>query len=135
MLLEAGADVNAVDADGVSALSWASGSEASNQENGYQKGLMEKPTKGHFEVVKKLLQYGSKPDLRDKDGITAIMYASFHGHTGAVQALLNHGVDASFTNKAGKTALQLALSAGFPDAARVIENGPRILASQYHHVV
>ena len=30
VLLEAGADVNAVDEDGVSALMWASGSEVSN---------------------------------------------------------------------------------------------------------
>jgi uncharacterized protein len=134
VLLEAGADVNAVDADGVSALSWASGSEASDNE-GYKKGLMEKANKGHFEVVKKLLRYGAKPDLRDKDGITAIMYASFHGHTRAVQTLLNHGADASVMNKAGKTALQLALNAGFADTAQVIINGPTIIDAPIHELM
>lgn len=134
VLLEAGADVNAVDADGVSALSWASGSETSDND-GYKKGLMEKANKGHFEVVKKLLLYGAKPDLRDKDGITAIMYASFHGHTRAVQTLLNHGADASVMNKAGKTALQLALNAGFSDTAGVIINGPTIINLPIHELM
>eukprot|EP01035_Chromulina_nebulosa_P021116 gene21116-27362_t len=127
VLLEAGADINAIDADGVSALMWASGSEASGAD-GYKKGLMEKPNKGNIDVVKKLLQYGGKPDLVDKDGITAIMYASFHGHSGAVEVLLNHGADASVKNKAGKTALQLAINTGFTDTAQIIINGPTILS-------
>lgn len=47
VLLEAGSDVNAVDSDGVSALMWASGSEAAD-ENDHKKGLLEKATKGHI---------------------------------------------------------------------------------------
>lgn len=126
VLLEAGADVNAVDSDGLSALMWASGSEAS-EDGGYKKGLMEKPTMGHYEVVQTLLEYGAMIDTRDKDGITAIMYACFNGHTSAVKTLLNHGADASFKNKAGKTALQLALTSGFPEAAQAIIDGPTIM--------
>ena len=37
----------------------------------HQKGLLEKATKGHIEVVRLLLKYGAQPDARDKDGITA----------------------------------------------------------------
>lgn len=126
-LLEAGANVNDADNDGVTALSWASGSEASKDDN-YKKGLMEKPTKGNAEVVKKLLQYGTNVDLRDNDGISPLMYASFHGHFGAVEALLNAGADASFRNKAGKSALHLAQDAGFNEIVELIMNGPTILS-------
>ena len=37
----------------------------------HQKGLLEKATKGHIDVVRLLLKYGAQPDMRDKDGITA----------------------------------------------------------------
>ncbi len=47
---------------------WASGSETSNDE--HKKGLLEKATKGHIDVVLKLLHYGAQPDMQDKDGIT-----------------------------------------------------------------
>jgi ankyrin repeat protein len=36
-----------------------------------QKGLLEKATKGHIDVVRLLLKYGAQPDMRDRDGITA----------------------------------------------------------------
>lgn len=125
LLLEAGTNVNAVDNDGVSALMWASGSEA--EEEGHKRGLFEKATKGHIDVVRWLLKYGAEPDLRDNDGITAIMYACYHGHDGAVEVLLNAGADASNENKSGKNALQLASSAGFDAAADAIKRGPTIL--------
>lgn len=145
VLLEAGASVDAVDNDGIryaltvissltylllyllSALMWATGSETSG-DNIHKKGLMEKAQQGHIDVVKQLLQYGAQPDLRDKDGITAVMYASFHGHAGALEVLLNAGSDASYRNKDGKTALQLAVNAGFIDAANAIKRGPTIMS-------
>jgi len=123
LLLERGSNVNAVDNDGISALMWASGSEAAD-DDGHKKGLLEKATKGHIDVVSLLLKYGASPDMRDKDGITAIMYACYHGHAGAVEALLNAGADADFKNKAGRNALQLALNAGFTDAAATVLAGP-----------
>lgn len=83
VLLEAGADVNAVDIDGVSALMWACGSETSDEN--HKKGLLEKANKGHSDVVLLLLQYGALVDMTDNDGITAIMYASYHGHASAVE--------------------------------------------------
>ena len=106
LLLEFGADVNAVDEDGVSALMWASGSEVKDEKD-HKQGLLEKATKGHIEVIRLLLKYGAQPDVRDRDGITAIMYACFHGHAGAVTALLNAGADADFRNLAGLTAMQV----------------------------
>ena len=65
--------------------------------------------------------------MRDKDGITAIMFASYHGHSGAVKVLLSAGANADFMNKAGKTALQLARNAGHTDAAEAIIEGPNFM--------
>jgi ankyrin repeat protein len=126
-LLEAGANANAVDVDGVSALMWASGSEAEDEK--HKKGLMEKATKGQVEVVEALLRYGAKIDLRDKDGITALMYASYHGHSGAVEVLLNWGADADIRNNVKKTALHLARNAGLNETASAIIEGPTIMVS------
>lgn len=132
-LLQAGANVNAADVDGVTALMWACGSEAA--EEAHQRGLqfLEKATKGQKDVVQLLLEYGARIDDRDNDGITAIMYASYHGHASAIEVLLNWGADADVQNKAGQTAYQLALNAGFEDAAGVIERGPIILVCYYKY--
>jgi ankyrin repeat protein len=105
---------------------WASGSEVKD-DKGHKNGLLEKAEKGHVDVVTLLLNYGAQPDMRDRDGITAIMYASFHGHAGAVEALLNSGADASYQNQAGRTALQLAKSSGFADVVNTILAGPSIM--------
>jgi hypothetical protein len=81
------------------------------------------------------LEYGALPDQRDKDGITAIMYACFHGYDKAVEVLLNAGADASLHNAAGKTALQLALSAGYQEPAEVIKRGPTIMSLELEDLV
>jgi len=127
-LLEAGSDVNAVDVDSVSALMWAAGSEAAGDE-GHKKGLFERANKGHVQVVQLLLKYGAQPDMRDKDGITAIMFACYHGHFGAVQKLLIEGSNADFMSREGKTALQLARSSGHDSSAQIIIRGPNFMNS------
>ena len=50
------------------------GSEASD--TSHQRGLMEKGMKGNMDVVQLLLKYGAKIDMRDKDGITPLMYVT-----------------------------------------------------------
>jgi hypothetical protein len=133
-LLMHGSNVNAVDGDRISALMWASGSEAADDR--HKKGLLEKATKGHIDVVQLLIKYGALADMQDKDGVTALMYASFNGHAGAVQVLLNAGADPALQNNAGRTALQLSITSGFKDVAAVILAGPNIqslpLTSLFH---
>ena len=153
-LLMHGSNVNAVDGDIISALMWASGSEAADDR--HKKGLLEKATKGHIDVVQLLIKYGALADMQDKDGVTALMYASFNGHAGAVQVrlllsfdlpcrlalplltppspiphpctqvLLNAGADPALQNNAGRTALQLSITSGFKDVSTVIIGGPNI---------
>lgn len=128
LLLEAGADVNAIDVDGVSALMWASGSEATGNDD-HKKGLLEKALKGHVQIVNLLLKHGAKPDMRDKDNINAIMFASFNGHASVVKVLLNAGADANYVNKDNKTALMLARASGHSQVVETISLGPTILVS------
>lgn len=94
ILLNAGAKVNKIDYDGVTALMWASGSDTS-EDSEHKKGLLEKANKGDTlaKVVELLLAFGALIDARDKDGITAIMYASYHGHTDVVKFLVKSGAD------------------------------------------
>lgn len=125
-LLEAGAEVDLVDNDGLSALMWATGSEGENEEN-QNKGLFEKAFKGHDDVVRALLKFGASVDIADKDGITALMYASFHGHLEAAKTLINAGADASLRNTAGKTALFLAQSNGHHLVVEALQNGSVIM--------
>jgi hypothetical protein len=67
-LLEKGADVNAVNKDGETALMWAS-------------------DKGHTEVAKLLIEKGADVNVADKSGTTALIWASLAGHTEIVKLL------------------------------------------------
>ena len=71
-LLEAGADVNAIDKNGCTFLHLAA-------ENGYT------------QVVQVLLKKGAKIDAADKTGYQALHYAALNGHIEAMELLLEKG--------------------------------------------
>ena len=72
MLLEKGADVNAEDDYGITALMCAS-------EN------------GHTEIVSMLLEKGADVHAKDNDGTTALMFAHQEGYTDIVRMLIQNG--------------------------------------------
>jgi hypothetical protein len=74
LFLEKGADVNAKDNDGWTALMIAA-------------------EKGHSEIVQLLLEKGADVNAKDNDGVTALMFAAANGHTEIVQLLLEKGAD------------------------------------------
>ncbi|XP_053626108.1 kinase D-interacting substrate of 220 kDa B isoform X11 [Plodia interpunctella] len=74
LLLGAGADAAAADADGWTPLAFAA------------RG-------GHLAVVKDLLDAGAKVDSRDCGGWTPLMWASYKGHEEVVAYLLEKGAD------------------------------------------
>ena len=88
-LLAAGADVEAKDNSGWTALMLA----AQN---------------GHVGVVQALLAARADVNAVCHSGWTALMLAALYGHVGAVQALLNAGADLTITNNAGQTPMQVA---------------------------
>ena len=94
-LLDAGADPNAGNRYGATALSFAC-------------------DKGHTEVVKLLLERGAKIDVTDSFyNSTPIVWAAMKGHAEVVGALLAKGADP-------KAALQTAVMAGQPATVKVV---------------
>ena len=81
--LENGADINAVDEDGQSAI-WF--------------------TSGHLKWLEYLLQNNADPNIRDKEGCTFLMKMCEAGDTDFVQLLLDYGADPSIMNNKGQTA-------------------------------
>lgn len=76
-LLNEGADINAKDNNGLTALIWASNN-------------------GYVEVVKVLLERGAEINVKDNCGWTALMLASVQDHTEVVKLLKAHGAGFAF---------------------------------------
>ncbi|MGI9548901.1 MAG: ankyrin repeat domain-containing protein, partial [Bdellovibrionales bacterium] len=62
--------------------------------------------KNRPEVAKLLLNYGAYVNVKDMDGRTALMHASFYGNI--VRLLLAYGADVNASDKDGETALTKA---------------------------
>ena len=106
-LLDAGADINALDRYG-------------------QTSLMIATRQGHVEVVRLLVDRGATLNHHAKYRITALMQAVISGHLQIVQMLVETGADTAIRGTgapgfAGKTALDLALAAGRTDVAAVLQ--------------
>ncbi|KAI2492674.1 serine/threonine kinase [Fragilaria crotonensis] len=104
-LLQRGANVNAKDEDGWTALIWAS-------------------TGGRLELVRVLLNHdGVDVNAKDRWGDTALYRASWYGFVEVVRALLNHnGVDVNIKDNVGDTALIKASESFHSEVVRVILN-------------
>jgi hypothetical protein len=86
--LEKGADVNAADVYGRTAL-------------------MKAAFGGHNEAVAFLLENKADVNAASEDGWTALMYASFPRHTGIMELLISKGADVNACDKEGKTVLEI----------------------------
>lgn len=71
-LLDAGAEVNFKNKDGITALMVAS-------------------ARGHTEIVQALLAKGAEVNTQDKDGVTALMYANTVDHREVKELLIKAG--------------------------------------------
>ena len=97
--LSVGADPNATDGEGFTALHWAA-------------------YRGHDQIVATLLNAGADPNARNEDrnskhyGRTPLRSAVGGGQTGAVSALLNAGADPDATDNAGFSVLHWAAYRG-----------------------
>jgi ankyrin repeat protein len=112
-LLKSGADVNAAQGDGMTALHWA----AAN---------------GDASIVQMLLAAGANIRATTRlGGITALHMASEAGHAPVVAALIAAGADPGAVTSTGTTALMYSAKSGSTETAtRLIETGADINAKE-----
>jgi len=99
-LLAAGAEVDARDVMGVTALMHAS-------------------AEGHTQSVEALLDAGADVDAHANDGLTALMVVA-RGNTEIVRALLDAGADVNAKAEQGVTPLMVAVAMGNPEIVRAL---------------
>ncbi len=131
-LIDSGADPNAGDARGRSALLHSviaghdgaarallrRGAHVETADADGKTALMWAADAGHMEIAALLLKRGADMAARDKYGQTALIDAAWRGRDGMVEKLLEIGADANARTVDGVTALMWTAINGYPDAAR-----------------
>ena len=100
-LLSQKADVNAVQADGATALHWA-------------------VYRGDLTLADLLIRAGADHRIANRDGVTPLSLASSNGNAALVAEILKAGADPNEPLPTGKTNLMLAARAGNPDAVKAL---------------
>jgi ankyrin repeat protein len=136
-LLDAGADVNAAQADGMTALHWAvyhdDGETARllvraganvNAVNRYLVGpLSVACTNGNADLVTLLLAAGADANASLPGGETVLMTAARTGNPGVVRALLARGANPNQRERVGQTALMWAAAEGHTAVVKALVAG------------
>ncbi len=112
-LLKNGADVNAAQGDGMTALHWAA-------------------RNGDAELAQMLLYAGANVKATTRlGGYSPLMMAAEQGNADVIKALIAGGSDAKAANTMGTTPLMLAARSGNPQAVTtLVENGAEIEARE-----
>jgi TPR repeat protein len=100
-LLEAGADVNAKEENGFTALMYAA-------------------TLGHVGVVDALVEAGADVNAEGDQRVTALMCAVVGGEIGILEVLIRAGADVNVVSALGETALTMAASQSRIDLVRTL---------------
>ena len=115
-LLAQGADVDATDSRGFTALYYAcyDGEE----------------DRGYPEVVRALLEAGADKEARIGYGVRPLMYAAGNGETGVVEALLAAGADPTARNEGGRTALMMVKDRDYVDVINLLHEAELALGGE-----
>ena len=137
VLLAGGADVNAKEKRGMTALMLAAGdghietvevlltggADINAKSKDGMTALMLAAGDGHIETVKVLLAGGADVDAKAKDGMTALIRAAEFGHTETVKVLLAGGAEVNVKDKDGMTALIRAAEFGHTKTVKALMAG------------
>ncbi|MEE9368436.1 MAG: ankyrin repeat domain-containing protein [Pontiella sp.] len=93
-----------------------------------QQEVIEAALYGKIATVETALKQGFKPDSRDPDNRTVLMYAAFNGQTAIAQKFIDAGADVNLQNSIGTSALMFAASAptGAETVQLLLDNGAQI---------
>jgi ankyrin repeat protein len=134
-LINSGADVNATQPDGTTALHWAAykvdnelalsllakGAKANVRNNFGATPLGEAVKVANVELVKALLKAGADPNAANEDGQTALMLAAKVGATDVAEALIRAGANVNAQEQfRGQTALMWAAAQDEPDVVELL---------------
>jgi ankyrin repeat protein len=144
-LVEQKADVNAVQADGATAIQWAvyhddlemadvliaagANIKLANREGATPLYLASEH--GSAAMIEKLLKAGGDPNQLGPEGETPLMLVARTGNLDAIRLLLDHHADVNAKDKLrGTTALMWATEQGHPDAVKLlVEHGASVSAA------
>jgi len=111
-LIKAGADVNAAQADGATALQWAA----------YH---------GDTDLAQRLLKAGANPSLANRNGATPLWLAATSGDAKMIETLLEGGANANEELPLGRRPLMLAARSGVVEAVdELMEHGADVNAAE-----
>ena len=143
-LLKKGADLEAKDKDGQTALFRAAingqldvvkclvehGADLEAKDGDGQTALIKAAFGGKLDVVEYLAQNGADLEASDKYGQTALMKAASWGNLDVVKCLVEHGADVEGKDKNGWTALDIAKNCGEDDCVEFLEEYQKKVSAQ-----
>ncbi len=92
-----------------------------------QQEVVEAALQGKIATIEVALGQGYKPDTRDPENRTALMYAAFNGHTESATKLIAAGADVNLQDKTGTSALMFAASGPSTETVLLLlEQGAKI---------
>ena len=101
-ILADGADINASNAHGMTAL-------------------MRAASHGQIRMVRVLLKHGADPNLSRNDKFTPLLLAAFFGHEEIVRVLVEHGADTGAATRFGTSAQMWATARNFHDVVDYLD--------------